>query len=300
MLNFKSNSYLKCLVFFILFIVTIDFALAAKFDVSESEIHGVVMSADKYEQVFTLSSLSSQTISLSLQNANWARLDPQFVSLADNDMKEVKITFDSNGLSLGVYVGALKMSGSNYETSIPLIFEVESQDVVVDGSLDIPPQYKVVYLGDRLLAQLRVFDLIDLGDVSLGGTKVDVNYKIVSLDGKTIASDHEAVTFTKSIQISKSVLFAPTTSPGQYVLEANIKYGPSIASSVALFEIKKKSIFDLFSSGTLLRSILNWIMILAGIALLWFIVLQIKEITRLGAIERQSRLKDKVRSVLGT
>jgi hypothetical protein len=127
-----------------------------------------------------------------------------------------------------------------------------------------------------------------------------VNYKIVSLDGKTIASDHEAVTFTKSIQISKSVLFAPTTSPGQYVLEANIKYGPSIASSVALFEIKKKSIFDLFSSGTLLRSILNWIMILAGIALLWFIVLQIKEITRLGAIERQSRLKDKVRSVLGT
>jgi hypothetical protein len=41
-------------------------------------------------------------------------------------------------------------------------------------------------------------------------------------------------------------------------------------------------------------------MILAGIALLWFIVLQIKEITRLGAIERQSRLKDKVRSVLGT
>lgn len=303
MFNTKSTLYSKIICLFLFVLVVINLTVltsAAKFDVSESDIHGVVMEEDKFEYGFTISSLDEQSMSLTLENANWAKIEPKIAVLGENDMKEIKITFDSWGLSPGVYVGKMRISSANYEKILPLIFEVESRDIVVDGSLDIPPQYKVVYLGDRLLAQLRLFDLIDFGDKTLVGTKVDINYKIVSLDGKTIASDDEAVTFTKSIQISKSVLFNENTVPGIYVLEANIKYGPSIASSVAIFEIKKKSFSDLLRSDTLLKKIMNWVLILLGIALLWFIIVQIREIFRLGIIEKQSQLGNKVRSILGT
>jgi hypothetical protein len=100
--------------------------------------------------------------------------------------------------------------------------------------------------------------------------------------------------------VSKSVLFSDSVVPGKYVLEANIKYGPSIASSTALFEIKKKSFSDLIKSDTLLRKIVNWVLIVLGVALLWFIIVQIREIFRLGVIEKQSQLKDRVKSILGT
>jgi hypothetical protein len=295
-----ANKFLTLGVFACLFVtVMASFVSAARFDVSETDLHGVVMSGDKYEYAFTISSLDSQSVSLSLENAKWASVEPKFVVLGQNDMKEVKITFDSFELEPGVYIGTLKITSTSYEIVLPLIFEVESRDVVVDGSLDIPPQYKTIYLGDRLLAQLRIYDLIDFGDTTTG-TKVSVNYKIVSLDGKTIASDDESVTFTKSIQVSKSVLFSDSVVPGKYVLEANIKYGPSIASSTALFEIKKKSFSDLIKSDTLLRKIVNWVLIVLGVALLWFIIVQIREIFRLGVIEKQSQLKDRVKSILGT
>jgi hypothetical protein len=82
----------------------------------------------------------------------------------------MEVIFDASKLEPGIYVGSIRVSSAKETTYIPIILEVDSEDVFFKGTLDIPPQYNKIAAGDKLLAQFKVFDLTSGGTSNLDWT----------------------------------------------------------------------------------------------------------------------------------
>jgi len=187
---------------------------------------------------FSVTPISLQGVSISEQNF--------FVS--ETTSRNVDILFNSSGISPGVYVGHIEIKSGKDVTSIPVIFEVESSDLFFDANLDIPPAYKEVEQGSKIIVQVKIFDLTAGGGIQqgLGPTSVSIDYHVVDLNGKVISSESEDMVVNNQAQVTKTIAFPKQVAEGDYVLTAVVRYKSSIGVSSQKFFIiagKRDSLF---------------------------------------------------------
>lgn len=197
--------------------------------------------------------------------------DRQFVVNA-GESKSVTVFFNGTSLTPGVYVGTIQMRNNKESSSIPVIFEVESKDVFFDSNLDIPPQYLQIYPGERLLAQLKIFDLVSGGTSNgMGPTKIQVDYQVHSLDGNVLSSESENVVVDMQTQYTKTMSFPLDTKPGTYVFSITAKHQSSVGTATQMFSVAKKE-NSLFSGDSGLID-LKFFAILGSIVLFFIILI---------------------------
>jgi uncharacterized protein (UPF0335 family) len=132
----------------------------------------------------------------------------------------------------GAYVGALLVSAGAFTKLVPMIVEIETQEVLFDTNLEISAKRREIPLGGYSTTDVTLFNL-----KKIGLTNVKMHYLIKDIKGNTILTESETVvvetraTFTKTIDVPENL------NLGDYVFVAESRYGSSVGTSTFLFKI---------------------------------------------------------------
>jgi len=184
-------------------------------------------------------------ISLEVLDIKGVSLDRKNVRVDAGERAEVLVSFNSAGLNEGIYTGRLKISNRE-EKFIPLVLELESENVLFDINVDISPQYTEVSPGEKILAQIKVFDLVSGGtSEGFGTTTVDIEYMVLGLDGRVFSSEMENLVIDQKGSVTKTFMLPDDIPEGVYVFASVVSYGDSTGVSSKLFIVSSDS-FDIF------------------------------------------------------
>jgi len=150
--------------------------------------------------------------------------------------RATEAVFDSRDLLPGVSVGSFVLEGQGESHVLPIIFEVESEDVFYDVSLDVPASSGVVGAGESFEFGVSVFDLLDVGE----SVDVGLVYEIFSLGGEGVFREEEEVGISGQSAFSKEIVMPRGLEDGQYVLTTRIDYGSSTGVSSYLISVGER------------------------------------------------------------
>ncbi len=195
-------------------------------------------------------------------------LDVSRFGLGNGEQQNLKLTFDSHSLDSGFYIGSLDLRTGRSLTRIPLILEVESTDTVFDASLDIPPEYKSITSSDKLVTQIKLFDLLSGGTQNGVGPKhVTMEYDIYTLDSRQVSSQTEDTIVDRQTQLTKAFSFPSDLPAGDYVIVVKARYQDSLGIASSLFTLSEPAPFF---SPSVLGSGVSYVI---GGALLFFLMI---------------------------
>lgn len=237
------------------------------FEVSSLLLKFSVASGDSVEKSFTVEADEGGEFSVNVIGIDGVLLSEENFVLDKGESRKIKVSYDSYGREKGISVGNIKVSNSKKEVFIPLIMEVESLDVFFDVNLDISPTYSKIEPGEKLIAQLKIFDLVSVGtDEELGAKEVSLKYYVYDLNGNVLVSEEEDVVVERQTQLTKTVSFPSDLTEGDYVFAVAAEFGSSVGTSSYLFSVSKER-FGLDFDGALN---LNFIAVLLVIVVVFF------------------------------
>lgn len=210
-------------------------------EVSNTLLKVSLKEGEKIDKSFSLSTATGGDFALEITGIKGVRVNqPNFVIEGPGE-KEVTLNFDSTKMKPGVYVGAIRINKIDEKYDIPIVFEIETKKVLFDSNLDIPPIYSEIERGGKLVYQTKVFDLTAGGGIQegLGPVNVDIEFKVIGIDGKTLISKNEQILVNKQVQVSNTISFPEEVSAGTYVLTSTINYQGSIGAGSQIFTIKE-------------------------------------------------------------
>ncbi len=192
------------------------------------------------------------------------------VILQANQRKSVIVSFNASDVDAGVYVGYIEIASQKENARLPVIFEVESLDIFFDVNLDIPPKYSDVFQGDKIVVQLKIFDLAGVGTSTL-----EMEYYIKGTDGSNLVSESESVVVSGESQFAKTLSLPVEVKAGDYVFIAIARYKSSVGSSTDIFRISSiKKDAGSGDLGKLGGFNLGVVLIIAGaVVLVFFLIL---------------------------
>ena len=151
--------------------------------------------------------------------------------LASGESKDVTVGFYGNGFAPGVYVGRVVVE-SELDKMIPIILEIQSEDILFATNLDVAPKYKEVFQGGNIAVSTRLFNLNDtfLHDV-------EMSYLVKSFGGDTIISEVETTIVGTEVSVSKNIVLPADIDFGDYAFIVISKFGDSVSTSSYLFSV---------------------------------------------------------------
>lgn len=242
------------------------------FSINSVLIKASVVKGEEVNKTISVGRGTGQQINLEVENIPGVSLSEESFVLNSEETKNIIVTFNSKELEPGVYSGRVQISDDGSYSYVPLILEVESQDVFYDANLDIPPKYSTINAGGQLVAQVKIFDLTWGGITQgLGANSVDIDYEVYDLRGNVISSQSENLVVDKQVLINKNVDFPKEMEKGEYVFAVIIRYKSSIGTSSQLFKINGEvSKNGAFFKGTGVDSDFA---LLVGLVLIFFLVI---------------------------
>jgi len=250
---FNKHKKQKIFLFFVLFLGLFSFSLVFAQDVNVDSVLMKVSLKDGEEVmkniVITNPQASSSEIKLKLNNelSGLIFLKEEIV-LGPKEKKTVNIFFKNEmNYPAKTYIGNIQILTLDniIIEEIPVIVELESKDVMFDSNIDVPSAFKTIYPGDKITADISVFNL-----EKIGLTTVSVDYLIQDFDENTIISESENLAVGSFFTSSKSFELPSNIKKGDYVLSVIVEYKNSIASSTYYFTIKELSVFEPSQRGS--------------------------------------------------
>jgi len=175
-------------------------------------------------------------------NVDFLSIGEQEFVLNSGEKKTVNLLFKIDGIEPGVYLGKMIVSGGEEDLEIPIVVEIETEEILFDSNLNIPVEYSIVYPGDSLVVENLVFNL-----ENIGSKNIKIDYFIKDFNGKTIASASENLAVESNIPLTKVFPLSKDLSVGDYIVITMIKYENSIGTSTYLFKIANKNLEYYFS-----------------------------------------------------
>lgn len=278
---FKKRVLIGFLAMFLIF--SLSFVLA-DFDVSSVLLKVSVQKGGTAERMIKINSEEGGEFRLDVNLEGVSVGESSFV-LQKGETKDIRIYFDSSSVAEGVYVGHIAISGSGRDERLPVIFEVESRDVFFDSNLNIPQQYVEVLPGGKLVAEIKIFDLVSGGTTNgLSATNIDVEYHVYDIYGSEISSESESVVIDKQTQITKTLSIPKDIERGQYVFGVSVKHSSSVGTSSQVFNIGNREISFSFGKfdGEFFAILIIVVIFLLGLVLLFIYLLRDRDRLFLG------------------
>jgi len=132
----------------------------------------------------------------------------------------------------GVYLGNLEVSLDGIFKKIPIILEVESEDILFDANIDLYPKGQVLVKGERLTSEIKLFDL-----ANIGVRDIQLEYFVKDFDGRTIIFEEESKTIDGRLDYSKSFEVSEEMRLDEYVLVVVVRYQDSAGVSSVFFNV---------------------------------------------------------------
>ncbi len=152
-------------------------------------------------------------------------LNETSINLVPNEEYPIELFFNAQNKTPGVYVGVLKISSQRKTQVMPIILEIQSEIVVFDSNLNIYPQGGTVIPGQRISADVKIFDL-----AGIGRHNIELLYSIKNFDGRIIISSTEDLVVDGRLDYSKSWDLPKDLRLGDYVLAVVVKYVDSVGT----------------------------------------------------------------------
>jgi len=212
----------------------------------EEEIKDFSLSPSSIKEQLALG--SAKTKAISIKNTGSTALSFSLDVLTINDFlflsdsgfslmpgEEKIVEANIIGKKLGSYLGEIEIAADEIKKSIDVIIEVESEQVLFDAKIDIPPGYKEVKAGEDLKVQIT---LLNVGPPR----KVDVTttYIIKDRQGNAVYESSETFAVEKQSSFVKSLRVPKNLKAGDYLAIIEVRYEKSFAVSSELFTILPK------------------------------------------------------------
>jgi len=145
--------------------------------------------------------------------------------------EEEIVTMDVFGESPGIKSGKISFKTGDIQKQLPVILEIESGKALFDTKIDIAPDDREIYEGDKLETQITLFNVGERKEVD-----VTLTYLIKDFDGNKIYEESE--TFAVNGQRSFTKQFDTSSlGEGDYVVGISLLYSEGVATSSATFKI---------------------------------------------------------------
>ena len=160
-------------------------------------------------------------------------------TLTSGQTKSIPVRFSTynigNGnLMPGVYIGKINVvsNGDNKIQRIPVITEVESQDVTYDTTLSVAPKYSSIPAGSDLSFDVNVINLR-----GKAGDSVIMTYSVLDLNSNSILSAQtETISLDSGTKFSKTIKLPSNLQKGTYVLAVTSEVDGITGTSTYIFE----------------------------------------------------------------
>jgi len=160
-------------------------------------------------------------------------------TLTSGQTKSIPVRFstyniDNGNLMPGVYIGKINVvsNGDNKIQRIPVITEVESQDVTYDTTLSVAPKYSSIPAGSDLSFDVNVINL--RGKV---GDSVIMTYSVLDLNSNSILpAQTETISLDSGTKFSKTIKLPSNLQKGTYVLAVTSEVDGITGTSTYIFE----------------------------------------------------------------
>ena len=160
-------------------------------------------------------------------------------TLTSGQTKSIPVRFSTynigNGnLMPGVYIGKINVvsNGDNKIQRIPVITEVESQDVTYDTTLSVAPKYSSIPAGSDLSFDVNV--------INLRGKACDsviMTYSVLDLNSNSILpAQTETISLDSGTKFSKTIKLPSNLQKGTYVLAVTSEVDGITGTSTYIFE----------------------------------------------------------------
>lgn len=235
---------MKALGILIAFFIAVSFVSAIDTFTVNSVIVKISLSqGEKVTKNLGINAINDGSFELSLDGLSAVSLSTKTFSLKAGEQKNIGIDVDSSLLEPGVYVGHLSIKNAQEHINVPIVLEVESQDVFFDLNLDIPPQYGQISPGDRFVVQVKVFDLTGFKAAgSLGPSPVTLTYELKGLNGETINIETENIIVDRQAQLTKTFVMPEKIKEGEYFFTATARHKTSLGTASYFFVVKSPAI----------------------------------------------------------
>jgi hypothetical protein len=184
---------------------------------------------------------------------------------SSEEEKIIKVIFNAETLSPGLYVGNILIKNNGNTRVIPVILEVQSSLTYFYSSVAIFPEGIPVFPGQKINTEVAIYDL----DVVSGRKVVDLEYFIRNFEGILLFSGEDSFVLDGDYRFSKTIDIPLDVPLGPYMLGIVLKQEESVAVSSHFFEISSKTEKSIYSEN------LFWILIIFGsllFILLFFVV----------------------------
>jgi hypothetical protein len=155
-------------------------------------------------------------------------------SLGYEEEKHVMIEFNAvNGTTPGIYLGNIEIKSNGNTKKIPITVEVQSEEVLFSPSVTLIPQGKDLIPGQKLNAEIKIFNLQDFGR-----TTVELTYFIKDFEGRTITSEsEEKIVEGSSIGFSVTLELPSNLRLGDYSFGIITEYEGSVGTLSRTFKV---------------------------------------------------------------
>ncbi|MBW2976445.1 hypothetical protein KY347_03290, partial [Candidatus Woesearchaeota archaeon] len=170
--------------------------------------------------------------------SNIVSLSESSFTLEPGETKTVYVDFSSTieeeniVYSPGAYAGSLLVNSGRFTEHIPMVVEIETQDVLFDTNLEISAKTKDIPLGGNAVIQVNLFNLKKMG---LANVKMD--YFVKDIMGNIIMTEQETVVVETRATFTKTISIPGNLNPGDYIFIARAGYGHSVGTSTLLFKV---------------------------------------------------------------
>ncbi len=166
------------------------------------------------------------------------KLDSSSFALKPGQTKILNLNFSSfdsrNGIEQqpGVYVGRLVLSSNNIQRELPIIFEVETKNVLFDINLNPVVSEKDAKQGKSAQVEIKLFNL-----QSVESQDVELEYFVKDTNGNAVFQENEKVNIKTQASFFKTIPIPENLKDGNYIFAAQIRYGNSVGTASYLFDV---------------------------------------------------------------
>lgn len=172
-----------------------------------------------------------------VSSLDFVLVDVSSFNLGVGEEKRIVLNFSIEGLEEGLYFGRIVVEGEYDKVEIPVILEIESDEVLFDSVLSVPVEYGDVYVGEELVVEAKLVNL-----ENIGSKRVGVQYFVRGVDGKSVFLDEGEMVVESQILNTKVVKISDYIEEGVYLFGVVVKYEDSVGVSSHFFEVEKREV----------------------------------------------------------
>jgi len=197
---------------------------------------------------------------------------------------KIKIDVSASDSVYGTHMGHISLSNGLEEKIIPFVVSIHTPTQFFAINLDVAPENKQLTKKEELETNIKFFNLYDDNSHT-----IDVDYKIININGEIILSDAEQITVGAKSSFTKKFAIPDDLALGDYVFVVSVNYLDTITTSNYLFSIIDRKPFSFLNVNSL-----AWIVIIfAGITFVLILYLIYERVTLFSRLKKQQHAQIK-------